>query len=132
MIGNLLKLAGGGKVMWIAIGVLVLSTVASAGLAKRYYDKHVLADLEIETLTTAHAQEKDKLETLIRMQADRYEAMSKAFHSQQSDYAKARREAELLRGKINAIGKLSPEVREYLASPVPDELYKQLFPNGKD
>ncbi len=128
----ILKLFGGGKFMWWVIGLLVVSTAASAALAKRYYDKNLVSGEQLELAVTMHKAQKDKLEEALERQKAQQAALSEAFTKQQEDYARSRREANRLRRQIRDLSKESPEVREWLTTRVPDDLYQRVFAQSED
>lgn len=122
----------GGKFMWWALAGLLASTVALGAISKHYYDKNVLADEQIARIQSEHAETVEDLNQAVAFEQARYTALNKAFTAQQEDYAAVRRGAQRLRNQINDIKTRSPQVKEYLDTPVPPALYKQLFPGDSD
>lgn len=128
----ILKLFGGGKFMWWAILALVASTAGAGFMAKKYYDRSLLKDQEIAQIVQAHETSVALLNEAVAFQAKRYDTLAAAYKQQQQDYLEATEEAKQLRGKISELKNQSPEVREYLDTRVPDQLYLRLFPDGGD
>ena len=122
----------GGKFMWWVIAGLLASTVALGAVSKHYYDKNVLAGEQIARIQAVHAEAIQDLNEAVEFEQARYAALTKAFTAQQEDYAAVRREAQLLRKQIDDLKTRSPQVKEYLDTPVPPALYKQLFPGDSD
>jgi cytochrome b len=123
---------GGGKLMWWAILALVASTAGAGYMAKKYYDKSLLKDNEIAQILQAHQHTVTLLNEAVQFHSKRYDALAAAFRQQQEDYVAAMQETKQLRGKIRELKNRSPEVKEYLDTRVPDELYLRLFPDGGD
>lgn len=118
--------------MWWAILALVASTAGAGYMAKKYYDKSLLKDNEIAQILQAHQHTVTLLNEAVQFHSKRYDALAAAFRQQQEDYVAAMQETKQLRGKIRELKNRSPEVKEYLDTRVPDELYLRLFPDGGD
>lgn len=118
--------------MWWAIGLLVLSTAASAALAKRYYDKSLISTQQLDLAIDLHEAQVEKLQKAFDQQKAQAEAVSRALSKQQDDYARSRREAERLRSEIRDLSATSPEVREWLTTHVPADLYDRVWPQPED
>jgi len=132
MFGSILKVLGGGKIMWITIAVLGASTLALGATAKHLYTKKVETEMLMEVTVAQYETSISMLNESIKHQAAVYESLKTAFKSQQEDYAAARRESKALRGRISDLSKASPPVKEYLDTPVPTELYNSVFPPETD
>lgn len=131
MIG-LLRVFGGGKIMWITIAVLGASTLALGAASKHLYDSKRETERLLENTITQYETSVSLLNEAVAAQNSRYESLHTAFKAQQEDYAAARRESTILRGKIDELSKASPPVKEYLDTPVPTELYNRVFSPQRD
>ena len=120
-----------GKWMWLVVAGLLTTSAASAYTAKRFYDRHSVAQQQMLVMEKTHEAAKARFEEAINLQVKQYQALTSAFEEQQREYAAARQQVVALRGKISELKTRSPEVKAYLDTPVPDALYDQLFSPDK-
>lgn len=120
------------KYLLFAVGALLLTTVALGATAKHYYTRAVEVTATMNGLHELYAEniaQKDlTIETLQKATDNAYLALAR----QTKVATDLQRQNRRMRSKINELKITDPDVEAYLRTPVPDALYRQLYPESQD